>query len=348
MYIPLFKLTVIHSFFYIILGSIIYIYLNRLNSLSFSLKTTNKFNSIFVNSLSRHVRYFSSLPSHRRILSNRNVTKEEINKLLENQGVSISDEELEKLKSISGVKFDLPINDQTKGAYGSLIGKPTGRSWKAGLYIFTHKATGKSYVGSSNNLSRRLDQYFTFKHFNQKYSGLLLPLIVPAAALKAAGTCGAPTPLEKEGFQAFSLEIFVMPEELATDYYFLFLEQYYLLTQKYKLNTQRIVNFRVNQGKNVFLYDLEGKILYYSTKSFNQLQGKLGIHFNTYTNCIKKGDNYLNFFKLTHTPVDGAEKSPLTTPPPPPPGGGNSSTPPLGGGWCSFRGVTGFNCRETN
>ena len=111
---------------------------------------------------------------------------------------------------------------------------------------------------------------------HQENSGLLLPLI------------------QKEGFKAFSLEIFVMPEVLASDYYFLFLEQYYLLTQQYNLNTQKIVNFRVNQGKNVYLYDLEGKILYYSSKSFNQLYGDLGIHFNTYTNCVKKGSSYLN------------------------------------------------------
>lgn len=64
---------------------------------------------------------------------------------------------------------------------------------KAGVYIFTHKATGSKYVGSSNSLSRRLDQYFTFKHFNQENSGLLLPLI------------------KKDGFGAFNLEIFVVP-----------------------------------------------------------------------------------------------------------------------------------------
>lgn len=86
-----------------------------------------KFNSINVNSLCRHIRYFSSLSSDQRIQpSYLEVTKEEINKLLENQGVSISDEELEKLKRVPGLKFDLPINDQTKGAFGSLIGKPSG------------------------------------------------------------------------------------------------------------------------------------------------------------------------------------------------------------------------------
>lgn len=222
---------VLHSFPYIILGSIYCIYTGRLNRTRFILKTAYKFNYANVSSLRGQIRYFSSLTSHQRIQpSSRKVTEEEINKLLENQGVSIDGEELEKLKKISGVKFDLPIDDQTKGAFGSLIGKPSGRSWKAGVYVFTHKATGNSYVGSSNNLSRRLDQYFTLKHIQPKTSGLLLPLI------------------EKYGFQAFSLEIFVMPEELAKDYYFLFLEQYYILTQNYSLNTQQIVNFRVNQS----------------------------------------------------------------------------------------------------
>lgn len=85
-------------------------------------------------------------------------------------------------------------------------------------------------MGSSNSLSRRLDQYFTFKHLNQENSGKLLPFI------------------KKDGFSNFSLEIFVMPATLSSDYYFLFLEQYFLLHKSFNLNTQRIVNFRVNQG----------------------------------------------------------------------------------------------------
>ncbi len=75
-------------------------------------------------------------------------------------------------------------------------------------------------MGSSNSLSRRLDQYFTYKHFNQENSGLLLPLI------------------KKDGFGAFNLEIFVVPEDFShaattykLEYYYLFLEQYYLLNQ---------------------------------------------------------------------------------------------------------------------
>lgn len=82
-----------------------------------------------------------------------------------------------RLKAIPGVKFDLPLNDQTNPAFEGLVGKPSTRGIKAGVYIFTHITSGDKYVGSSNSLSRRLDQYFNLKHFNQRNSGLLIPLI---------------------------------------------------------------------------------------------------------------------------------------------------------------------------
>lgn len=64
-----------------------------------------------------------------------------------------------------------------------------------------------------------------------------------------------------------------MPLSLSSDYNFLFLEQYYLLHRSFDLNTtQRIVNFRINQGKSIYLYDLDGKTLYYTSKSLNQIK----------------------------------------------------------------------------
>lgn len=151
-------------------------------------------------------------------------------------------------------------------------------------------------MGSSNSLSRRLDQYFTFKHLNQDNSGKLLPFI------------------QKEGFSKFSLEIFVLPTTLSSDYSFLFLEQYYLLHKSFNLNIQRIVNFIVNQGTKIYLYDLDGKTLYYSSKSLNQIQGDLGIHPNTCRNCLKEGKIYLNFFKITNTLIKDARMAGLNNP----------------------------------
>lgn len=230
------------------------------------------------------IRYYNNVKVYEEF---QDINCDRLNKLLANQGVSITQDMLNKLINIPGVKFDLPLNDQTYLGLEGLIGKPNTRGLKSGVYIFTHKLTGRKYVGSSNSLSRRLDQYFNFKHFNNGISGLLLPII------------------KKEGFSNFTLEIFVMPTEFSSGDYFLFLEQYYLLHHSFNLNTQRIVNFRVSQGNRVYLYDLEGGILYYSSKSLNQIQGDLGIHPNTCKSCLK-GNNYLNFFKITDTPIEGA------------------------------------------
>lgn len=68
----------------------------------------------------------------------KNITSDTLNKLLINQGVSISQDILNKIISIPGVKFDLPLNAQTTGALEGLIGKPNNRGLKAGVYIFTH------------------------------------------------------------------------------------------------------------------------------------------------------------------------------------------------------------------
>lgn len=223
----------------------------------------------------------------------KNITSDTLNNLLVNQGVTITENQLEELKNIPGVKFDLPLNNETYEALAGLIGKPKARRRKAGVYVFTHKPTGQKYVGSSNSLSRRIDQYFNFKHINQKNSGLLLPL------------------LKSEGFEKFSLEIFVMPSEFSSDYFFLFLEQYYILQGEFSLNTQKIVNFRVNQGNPIYLYNLKGDTLYYYSKSLNQIQDDLGIHPNTCKSCLK-GNNYLNFFKITDIRIEGANSANLS------------------------------------
>ena len=120
------------------------------------------------------IRWYSNVKLHDNY---RNITSETLNKVLANQGVSITQEELDKLKYLPGVKFDLPLNDQTYRAFVGLVGRPNTRGLKSGVYIFTHKTTGGKYVGSSNSLSRRLDQYFNFKHINQDNSGQLLPFV---------------------------------------------------------------------------------------------------------------------------------------------------------------------------
>ena len=78
---------------------------------------------------------------------------EERTTMLLNQGVSITQSELEKLKNISGVMFDLPINDQTYPSLAGLVVRPYTRGPKADISIFTHFVTSSKYVGSSYSLS---------------------------------------------------------------------------------------------------------------------------------------------------------------------------------------------------
>ncbi len=262
--------------------------------------------SFSINSPSSNVRFYSTTPNKTTFKDFKDITADVLNKLLKTQQVSITEAELTRLKAIPGVRFDLPLNDQTSSAFEGLVGKPNTRGIKAGVYIFTHIASGAKYVGSSNSLSRRLDQYFTFKHFSyaQKNSGLLIPLI------------------KEEGFEAFNLEVLVISENIGLEFNesnnlnfnfpYLFLEQYYLLHEKFNLNTQRIVNFRVNQGKTVYLYSLDGKILYYCGTSLHGIKGALGIHYATCTHCIETGNSYLDFFKITTNFLDKAERTKLS------------------------------------
>jgi len=219
------------------------------------------------------------------------ITSEVINKLLVNRQISITQDELDKIKNIPSVKFDLPLNDVTYRAFASLVGKPAGTVRREGIYIFTHKGSGDKYVGSSNSLSRRLNQYFSKEHlFKEANYELLLPL------------------LKKEGLRAFNLEIIVMPFESYSTNSFLFLEQYYLLHKDFNLNTQKIVNFRVNQGMKIYLYDKECKILYYASKSVRQMCDDIGISHLTVKKCVEKESLYLNYFKISRILLEGAER----------------------------------------
>jgi len=209
------------------------------------------------------------------------------NGVLVNQKVIISQKELDQLLKLPSVKFDLPITNET---YPSLLalGKPQSRRSNTGVYIFTHKLTGNKYVGSSNDLARRFKQYFDKDAlFGNKNTGQLTPLI------------------DKEGLGAFSLDVTVVPASYPK-YSYCFLEQYYLLDKSFNLNTHKVVNFRVNQGFKIFLYDLDCKTLYYSSSSLNAFCADLGIHHSSYKKCISSGAPFLDFFVISNTLITEA------------------------------------------
>ena len=85
-----------------------------------------------------HSRFYSTSSQFKLYDNYKDITSEVINKILINQQVSISPEELDKLKGIPGVKFDLPFNDETLRAFISLVGRSNSRVHRAGVYMFTH------------------------------------------------------------------------------------------------------------------------------------------------------------------------------------------------------------------
>jgi excinuclease UvrABC nuclease subunit len=52
------------------------------------------------------------------------------------------------------------FNKKTLEDINKKLGKAKSEKPVPGIYIFTHIPTGNKYVGSSNNLSRRINEYF--------------------------------------------------------------------------------------------------------------------------------------------------------------------------------------------
>lgn len=259
--------------------------INALNSVRFE---SNAATSLYNSKTSRTV---SLVQEH--IAKDNPTNSEVINSVLFNQKVAISQKELDELLNLPSVKYDLPITDETHPSLVALIRKHSKRSNNR-VYIFTHKLTGNKYVGSSNDLARRFKQYFDKDLlFANKNYGLLLPL------------------MDKEGLGAFSLEVIVVPSSYPK-YSYCFLEQYFLLDKSFNLNTQRMVNFRVNQGFKVFLYDLDCKTLYQRSNSLNAFCADLGIHSSSYRKCISTGVPYLGLFVISNTLIPEAIPANLT------------------------------------
>lgn len=117
--------------------------------------------------------------------------------------------------------------------------------------------------------------------------------------------------IEKEELRAFTLEVTVIPSSYSK-YSHCFLEQYYLLDKRFNLNTHKIVNFRVNQGFKIYLYDLDCQILYYSSNSLNAFCADLGIHYSSYKKHIDNNNPYLGYFILSNRLIAEAVPAGLT------------------------------------
>lgn len=247
-----------------------------------SVSITRYFSSI------RHMANNPEILALEHINSKKPTTSSEINKILLNQNLSITELKLKELLKVKGVEIDLPI---TTSENKKLLGKLTGKSkYKGffGVYIFIHKKTGKKYVGSSNLLRRRIDYYFKGKY---PLTGKFLPL------------------LQKEGLKSFKLIIFKLDSNKFSIQDALILEQYYLLNKEFNLNTLRVVNAGSSKGKAIFIYDLTCSTLYYYAKSKIELKRVLKIHTETSKKFIDSKLPYLNKFLLLSYPIPTASIS---------------------------------------
>jgi hypothetical protein len=131
--------------------------------------------------------------------------------------------------------------------------------------MFIHKNTAQKYVGSSNLLRRRMDDYFkgefTTYLFKVKEAGKFWPF------------------LKKEGLKAFKLIIFKLDTNKFSIQDALILEQYFVFNKEFNWNTLRVVNAGSSKGDAVFVYDLTCKTLYYHAKSKNWIKKSIKITY---------------------------------------------------------------------
>lgn len=244
---------------------------------------TTRYFSTSVTKIPSEIKYKPEVLALDHINSGEPTTSSVINKILLNQNISVTDSKLEELLKVNGVELDLPI---TTSEANTLFSELTGKSkYKGffGVYMFIHINTGNKYVGSSNLLRRRMEYYFNLEDL--PIGGKLLPL------------------LKKEGLSAFKLKIFKLDSDKFSVRDALILEQYYLLNKEFNLNTLRVVNGGSSKGKNIFIYDLTCKILYYKANSKIELKRILKIHPETVTKYLDSKIPYLNKFFLLSFPV---------------------------------------------
>ncbi len=208
-----------------------------------------------------------------------------INDILAFANIKITDKDLNQL--INSPR--LIINDLTnKLLIENLwiqIGKPRSNIKNAGVYIFTHKETGDKYVGSSSDLSRRIDYYL---NENNK--------------IRIRGN-GKFTPLIVKDKSKFTLDI------ILTNYFpraEMVLEQYFLLDPNFNLNTIRVSNNPSgSNSKALYMYNRDKSILYHSSTEQLDFITKLNIAHATFTKHLNNGTYYLGkyFFsrELVHT-----------------------------------------------
>lgn len=151
------------------------------------------------------------------IESKKPITSSILNEILQLKGNKrITDSDLQKMVAI----LNNPITIST---ISEALTNPIYRVYKGrnkpthGIYVATNRITKQQYVGGSNNVFRRIGEH-----------------------TRATDT-GLGKSIAKLGTNAFSIDIFFMPEEMQHSHYVIVLEQYTILKLNPKLNIKKYV-----------------------------------------------------------------------------------------------------------
>ena len=228
------------------------------------------------------------------IKSGKVITSKEVNKILKNLGVFISQNLLDEILSRPRIQFsNLNINIIKSSKFLRHIGTTRKEVTCAGVYIWTHVVTGDKYVGSSYRLARRLIGYFRGSHAD---IGKFIPL------------------LKKEGLGAFTLTVIPLIENYK-DNQELSLEQYFLLHPEFNLNILKVVNdISGSKSKAIFMYTKDFSKLIYHSNIQEDLIFKFKIHYTIFSDSIKNGSIYLDKYIFTNHPRKGAKVCIMSAP----------------------------------
>lgn len=214
-----------------------------------------------------------------------------INDILSYCNIRIRDLELKKLLNLPKYAINTKDNDKMLNKIKDIVGSPKDKSQIPGIYIFTHISSGDKYVGSSSQLSIRLNNYINKK---DRPNGLIRPL------------------LYEEGISAFLLEIIPIYNKwnIRAE---LVLEQFYLLNSSFNLNVIKVANNPSgSNSKPLYMYNRDKSILYYFSYQQNDFIKNLKIHFETFKKHLINNTYYLGRYSFSRALVETANISDIS------------------------------------
>lgn len=222
------------------------------------------------------------------------ITHKDINKVLEDQGISVTEKELEELISLQPETHSLSDIEKVKTLYPK-----HSKGWY--IYKFINNETGEFYYGSSSNFGLRL------AHYLKLHSGAALRRILDA--------------IRQAGIGNFTLQVIPIPLHLQEERLLWSLEQYYILQCNPAYNELKVVNktpggMRLSEHNSLLnsvpLYVTRNGVLIYTFNSLNGITNNaitgLGASTNTILNCLNTGELFLGTLSITRVrPETGTE-----------------------------------------